>query len=155
MKAIVLLLTLFAFAACANTPSTVRQNRRTDALYFQNTEEGRRAAHEVSELYGEKQEVLIVDQKLPPMRPPVPVFQPLPQYPAALNEAGVSGTVTVDFIIDEEGSVFAAVVVESTNPGFNAAALEAVRRAKFRPAQSDGQNIRVRMRVPITFSIQP
>ena len=39
---------------------------------------------------------------------PIPVVQGKPQYPFEMRRAGLSGTVTVDFIVDTSGNVRAA-----------------------------------------------
>ena len=154
MKNLFLLFTLFGVAACSNVPEPQRIKLRSDVLYFQNTDGGRKAAREISELYGAKQEVILVDQKLPEMGFAIPEFQASPAYPVAMKEKGVEGTVTLDFIVDELGGVFDAVVVESTNPGFNMAAIEAIRKWKFKPAQREGVDVRARLRVPLVFQFQ-
>ena len=83
---------------------------------------------------------------------PRPVYQPSPRYPPDLQRKGVEGTVTVAFIVDSDGRVARAKVQKSTHPGFERAALKAVKRWKFEPGKRDGKAVQFRMRVPITFS---
>ncbi len=83
---------------------------------------------------------------------PKVVRQSPPVYPLALQKAGITGEVVVEFVIDQRGDVANAVAARSTSPDFNAAAVEAVRRWKFKPATVDGRAVNTRMRVPIIFN---
>jgi protein TonB len=87
--------------------------------------------------------------------PAVVVHQPSPRYPRVLQEAGIEGRVLVEFIIDTtghmEGESFR--VLESSNPGFNAAAAETLRRSVFRPARVHGSPVRQRTVQSIAFRI--
>jgi protein TonB len=76
--------------------------------------------------------------------PAAAVRQPAPRYPAAPREAGIEGRVLVRFIIDTTGHVERGSlrVAESTNPAFDAAAVEAIERSLFRPARVRGRVVR-------------
>lgn len=87
-------------------------------------------------------------------RAPRPVLQPAPIYPHAMRREAESATVQVEFIVDVNGRVLDPVIFESTNSGFNDAALAGVRRWKFRPGIKTGRKVNTRMRVPIVFRIQ-
>lgn len=65
------------------------------------------------------------------------------EYPPAALAAGFEGSVTVAAMINEDGSVGAVEVVESTssNLGFEEAALEAFRQWQFAPATQDGEPV--------------
>jgi protein TonB len=65
----------------------------------------------------------------------------------------VSGEGIVSFIIDTEGNVVDAVVVQATDVRFGEAAVEAVLKWKFRPAELNGQVVPCHMTVPIVFSL--
>jgi protein TonB len=75
----------------------------------------------------------------------------LPEYPSALKAAGIGGEVTVAFIVDESGNVPHTAVLATTHPGFNDAAIQAVRRSKFKPAQRLGMNVRALLHAPLWF----
>ena len=51
------------------------------------------------------------------------------------------------------GRVLEPVVTESTNYGFNDAALAGVSRWKFRAGMKSGRKVNTRMRVPIVFKL--
>lgn len=82
---------------------------------------------------------------------------PVPPYPALLREARVEGLVTVEAVVDttgrpEPGSLR---VVQSTDAGFNAAAVATIRGALFRPGRVWGRAVRVLVRVPVAFRLRP
>ncbi len=66
---------------------------------------------------------------------------PKPVYPATAREAKVSGTVTVQIVIDEDGNVVAAKAV-SGHPLLHDAAVDAALQAKFAPTKIDGEPVR-------------
>jgi TonB family protein len=70
--------------------------------------------------------------------------QPTPKYPAALQSAGVAGSVVVEFVVDTTGKVErqSVQIVESSHPSFEEAAQAAVLGARFRPAQLAGRPVR-------------
>lgn len=73
------------------------------------------------------------------------------RYPPLARQAGVEGRVLVGFTVDEEGQVVDAEVIQGVGSGLDAAALDAVQQAHFRPGQKDGEAVRVRMVLPVTF----
>lgn len=84
---------------------------------------------------------------------PVAKFQPQPVYPFEMRRAGITGDVTVSFIVDSNGDVQQATPVKSSQREFEAAAVQAVSKWKFRPGKKGGKNVATRMVVPILFSI--
>src|SRR5262245_31827146 len=82
---------------------------------------------------------------------PQPIAQSAPMYPAELRRRRVEGTVSVVFLVDTEGRVTNPTVEKSTDPAFERAALEAVRRWRFEPGTRQGHKVQFKMRVPITF----
>ncbi|QYM78046.1 TonB family protein [Horticoccus luteus] len=84
---------------------------------------------------------------------PKPLKRVAPFYPRAALAAGVTGIVTVDFIVDESGRVLDAAIVLSSEPLFEEPALEALRQWKFSPAERNGQPVRFHLQVPIEFQL--
>lgn len=84
-------------------------------------------------------------------RTPVPVLQPAPVYPHSMRREGIEATVTVEFVVDTDGRVLGATIVESTNRAFDEAAIAGVGRWKFRAGVRAGKKVNTRMRVPIVF----
>ncbi len=65
-----------------------------------------------------------------------------PVYPRAALEDNVSGEVKVRITVDAEGKVTDTVILQSTPAGvFDGAALAAVRRWRFKPAEVDGRPV--------------
>ncbi|MBI5691959.1 MAG: energy transducer TonB [Verrucomicrobia bacterium] len=85
---------------------------------------------------------------------PVPRFQARPRYPEAARKAKRSGEVLVDFIVDTKGEVRGARAVRSTSKEFEAAAIEAVSKWRFRPGRKGGRDVATHMQVPIVFSLE-
>jgi len=84
---------------------------------------------------------------------PVPIKTPPPDYPSDLKREGVSGVVAVKVLIDETGSITECAVVKSTDARFDDAALKAVKKWKFKPAQKDGAPVAIKIIVPIQFQL--
>lgn len=84
---------------------------------------------------------------------PVPRQQVKPVYPFEMRRAGVTGEVVVGFIVNVNGDVQDAYAVRSTQREFEAAAIQAVLKWKFRPGKKQGKAVNTRMQVPIVFSI--
>ncbi|HEX7173660.1 MAG TPA: TonB family protein [Pyrinomonadaceae bacterium] len=78
------------------------------------------------------------------------VSKPAPSYPKEAKEAGVSGLVTVQVTIDEEGAVAVAEAVGG-HTLLHAAAVEAVRRWRFSPTRLSGQPVKVTGVVILNF----
>ena len=76
-----------------------------------------------------------------------------PAYPEALRKARVEGAVTLAFVLDEAGRVVDPRVENSTHQEFETAALEAIRKWKFKPGLKDGQPVRTYLRQTIRFRL--
>ena len=86
--------------------------------------------------------------------PPVPVRTVPPVYPNQLRRDGIAGVVTISCVVDEQGNVQNPVVEKSTNDGFNDAAVEALKKWKFKPAKIDGAPVAKKIMIPLKFSVQ-
>jgi periplasmic protein TonB len=76
-----------------------------------------------------------------------------PQYPFEMRRAGVTGEVLVDFIVDTNGNVINAYAVKSSQREFEANAVLAVSKWKFKPGRRGGRNVNTHMQVPIVFTL--
>jgi protein TonB len=84
---------------------------------------------------------------------PEAVSQVAPVYPAELRKAKVEGSVTLVFVLNEEGRVEEPRVEHSSRPEFERPALEAIRKWRFRPGMKDGQAVRTYIRLPMRFRV--
>jgi len=84
---------------------------------------------------------------------PSPRFQAKPVYPFEMRRAGITGQVTVGFIVDSRGNVREAYALKSSHREFEQAAVQAVSKWRFRPGKKGGRAVNTRMAVPIVFNI--
>ncbi|MBI5693232.1 MAG: energy transducer TonB [Verrucomicrobia bacterium] len=84
---------------------------------------------------------------------PVARFQARPEYPFDMRKSGTSGEVVVDFIVDADGVVRNAFALRSSQREFEAAAVTAVSKWKFRPGRKAGRAVATHMQVPIVFTL--
>jgi len=87
--------------------------------------------------------------------PPALLAGPLPAYPELLRQAGISGRVVLEGVVDTTGRVEPGSLsaVSKTHTGFVAAAQRALAATLFRPGRTLGRAVRVRVRVPIEFRL--
>ncbi len=80
-------------------------------------------------------------------------FQAKPQYPFEMRRAGIAGEVVVDFIVDDKGDVQNAFALRSSQREFEAAAVQAVSKWKFKAGRKGGKEVPTHMQVPIVFTL--
>lgn len=80
-------------------------------------------------------------------------IQAKPNYPFEMRRAGITGDVLVGFIVNSSGDVVEATALKSSQREFEAAAVQAVSKWKFKPGRKGGKAVNTRMQVPIVFSI--
>jgi periplasmic protein TonB len=78
-----------------------------------------------------------------------------PEYPASARASGTAGWVALEFDVETDGSV-ANIAVLASEPKdiFDKAAVAAVRKWRYRPAERDGHPIEQRTRLRIRFTLQ-
>jgi protein TonB len=84
---------------------------------------------------------------------PLALYQARPRFPQDMKVAGISGEVTVDFIVDPSGRVRNAVAIHSSHREFEEPACSAVGKWKFKPGRKEGRAVFVHMQVPIVFTL--
>ena len=86
--------------------------------------------------------------------PPKPISAIRPVYPEIAQEAGIEGTIYIQFFINEKGNVTEAWVQKGIpNTGLNEAALEAVKKSTWKPAQQRDKKVGVWQTVPVKFEL--
>jgi protein TonB len=84
--------------------------------------------------------------------PPRPIKQTRPQYPQEAFVKKIEGTVLVEILIDSQGRVVRARVIQSV-PLLDAAALQTVYQWVFQPAVKHGRPVATIAHIPVTFRI--
>ncbi|HEX8019732.1 TonB family protein [Mucilaginibacter sp.] len=76
------------------------------------------------------------------------------RFPPAAQDAGVSGKVFMSFIIEKDGTLSNIKVDRGAGYGFDEEALRVLKLAKaWKPGVQNGQNVRVRYSIPISFQL--
>ena len=77
------------------------------------------------------------------------------KYPEYAKENKISGTVQVEFIVNEDGSISNTKIVKGIKGGCDEEALRVVKKMpKWKPGKQNGKFVRVYYTVPITFRYQ-
>jgi protein TonB len=83
----------------------------------------------------------------------MPRVQSKPIYPFEMRRQGIGGQVMVEFIVDANGDVRNAYAARSTQHEFEAAAVAAVSKWKFKPGKKGGRAVATHLQVPIEFTL--
>lgn len=86
--------------------------------------------------------------------PPTPVSKIQPSYPSGLLKSGVGGRVLIFCVVDETGKVVSASVKQSAHPDLDKAAIAAVTKWKFKPANKAGRSVTAKCVVPFNFEVK-
>lgn len=87
------------------------------------------------------------------VKPPVAVTRVEPLYTEAARRARIQGLVIIEAVIDRQGNVTEARVLKPLPLGLDTAALEAVKRWKFRPGTLNGQPVPVYYNLTVNFQL--
>lgn len=79
--------------------------------------------------------------------------QSKPAYPFEMQRAGISGEVLLEYIIDANGDVRNPFVVRSSQREFEASALQAILKCKFRPGKKGGRAVNTRVQQVMSFAL--
>lgn len=78
-----------------------------------------------------------------------------PVYPRSARRRGREGIVTIEAAVEETGQVAdVAVVATSGHDDLDSAAIKAVRKAKFVPANDNGQSVAAKLRLTFNFRLK-
>lgn len=84
-----------------------------------------------------------------------PIFNLLPEYPQEAARKRKEGDVLLEFTVDSSGFVVDPKVVRSTDPVFDKASLEAVKKFRYAPQFADGKPVAVaRVQQKINFKME-
>ena len=78
-----------------------------------------------------------------------------PIYPEIAQEAGIEGVVVVQAFIDKNGRVKETLILKGVpNTGLDEAAMDAIRRTKFHPAEQRERPVAVWISIPVNFRLK-
>lgn len=87
--------------------------------------------------------------------PPVAMSPIRPVYPEIAQEAGIEGVVIVQAFIDEKGRVKETLILKGVpNTGLDEAAMEAIKKTRFRPAKQRERAVGVWISIPVNFRLK-
>lgn len=76
-------------------------------------------------------------------------------YPPAAAEDGASGKVTVQFVVEKDGSISHVTIARGKHPALDEEAKRVVKKMpKWTPGRNNGQPVRVTYLLPISFQLQ-
>ena len=76
-------------------------------------------------------------------------------YPAVAEEQGIQGRVVVSFVVEKDGSISSVQVVRGVDPSLDKEAVRVVKAMpRWTPGKQNGQAVRVKYNVPVTFKLQ-
>lgn len=77
------------------------------------------------------------------------------RYPEIARKAGVEGKVIIQADIDDRGNVVRTTVIKSLgNNGCDEAAIEAIKKVKWKPAMQRDKPVKVRISIPVVFQLK-
>lgn len=86
--------------------------------------------------------------------PPEPVRLVKPNYPDIARKAGIEGFVILKLLVDVDGSVLDAKVLQSLNKVCDEEAVKAAKASLFRPAKQRDKPVRVWVAFPVQFTLR-
>ncbi|KUG25960.1 regulatory sensor-transducer, blar1/mecr1 family / tonb family protein [hydrocarbon metagenome] len=75
------------------------------------------------------------------------------KYPEKAHDARLEGKLLLEVTIDESGNVVKSVVMESAGVDFDNAAIAAVKKTKFAPAEKGGKKVKASVVIPFQFKL--
>ena len=97
---------------------------------------------------------------IPYDEPPVPIggyegIKNRVKYPEIAQEAGIEGTVVIQAFVNKTGNVTETNVLKGIpNTGLDEAAIEAIKKTKFKPAKQRDRAVGVWFSIPINFQLK-
>lgn len=77
------------------------------------------------------------------------------KYPSQAQNMGIEGKVFVQFVVDKDGSITNVEVIKGIGGGCDEEAVRVLQNSpKWQPGKQGGRPVRVRMTMPIVFSLQ-
>lgn len=95
------------------------------------------------------------DEFIPVEIYPEMIHEHNPDYPRLARQAGITGTVWVKALIDEQGNVIKAIVAKSSGTiSLDESAVDAAVKNKFKPGIQNGRPVKVWVTYPVEFTLE-
>ena len=107
----------------------------------------------VSDVEEEEPEIFVVVEEAPVMIGGLAALARELRYPDLARKAGVEGRVTVQFVVDENGTVLEPVVLRGIGAGCDEEAIRVISQMKFEPGRQRGRAVKVRMATSVNFRL--
>ena len=88
------------------------------------------------------------------VKKPERIHDPQPQYTEIARKARIQGVVIVQAIIDKDGNVTNVKVLKGLPMGLDQAAVDAIKKWKFKPATLNGKPVTVYYNLTVNFQLQ-
>ena len=98
-------------------------------------------------------EIFLVVEQMPEIIGGLPALYKEIRYPDAAIRNGVEGRVFLQFVVDESGQASDVEIMRDIGSGCGEAAAEAIKRVSFTPGIQNGNAVKVRFSLPVTFRI--
>ena len=85
--------------------------------------------------------------------PPSVITKAEPNYSDQARKAGLSGTVSVSLVVDEDGYPKNPKVIRSLESGLDEKAIEAVQKWRFKPGTKDGRPVATQVVIDVNFRL--
>ena len=85
--------------------------------------------------------------------PPHVIYSPEPQFAEPARAAKYEGVLTLMLVVEKDGLPTDVHVVSPLGCGLDLKGVQAVRNWRFRPAEKDGQPVRVEIAVEVDFHL--
>lgn len=101
-----------------------------------------------------QQQVFIVVENEPKLIGGLKGLEAKIKYPKLATEAGIEGTVYIQFIVNKKGHVVDPKVIRGIGGGCDTEALKVIKHARFVPGLQRGRPVNVRYSLPIVFKLR-
>lgn len=98
-------------------------------------------------------EIFVVVEEMPELIGGIASLYAVIEYPDLALRAGIEGTVIVQFVIETNGTPTNVQIMKSGGSILDTAALEAIKKLKFKPGKQRGKPVRVRYAMPVRFKL--
>ena len=90
----------------------------------------------------------------PGIAPPTITFRVEPEYTPEARDAKYRGTVVVEGVVHEDGTLEVTDIVRGLEYGLNDKAVEALQQWKFKPGTRDGKAVAVSLKIEVNFNLK-